>query len=1162
MLPPDGTSIWGHVVNVPRGSSHASSTLGAVGTLSGLLESLDPDSGRRGTQFEHICKWFLTYDPVYRRELRRVWLWDEWPGRWGADAGIDLVAEDNDGRLWAIQAKAYDPAYSVTKADVDTFLSESARSVFAFRLLIATTDRIGRTAEHTLQAQEKPASRLLLTDLRAAQVSWPRSPSDLRSARPRPKRPRPHQRQAITAVIRGFESADRGQMIMACGTGKTLTALFIAQRLAAKRTLVLVPSLSLLTDTLREWTANDEDFEFLPVCSDDTVTGSDAAVSSTADLGFPVTTDPQDIAAFLRRRSGSRRVVFATYQSSPKIAEAYGLGRVPGFDLVIADEAHRCAGRVSSDFATVLDADAIPARKRLFMTATPRFFTGRVVQEAKEADFEVASMDDESRFGPVFHRLGFAEAIERELLTDYQVVVVGVDDATYLEWAQRGRFVTIDGTKVTDARTLAGQIGLAKAMRRYDLRRTISFHSRVITARQFANEMPRVIDWMPARQRPKGPLWSRYASGEMSAGVRSALLDHLRYLDSDERGLLANARCLGEGIDVPALDGVAFIDPRRSEVDIVQAVGRAIRLAEDKTVGTIVIPVFIEAGDDPEAALDDSAFKPVWDVIKALRAHDDQLGEQLDELRRELGRGKKHLRVPQKIHLDLPTHIGADFIEAFDVHLVDQTTASWEFWFGLLQKYAAREGHARVPQQYLEDGYRLGQWVAAQRAAYRNERLDPNRIARLDAVRGWAWDAVEENWEEGFSFLCRFAEREGHARVPQQYLEDGYRLGQWVAVQRRFHRKEMLAAERVVRLESLPDWSWDVVEANWEEGFTHLCHFAEREGHAGVPVEHSEDGYRLGQWVNGQRNSYRAGKLAADRIARLESLSDWVWNPKSDSWEEGFKHLRHFVAREGHARVPQGYLENGYRLGQWVISQRSRCQDQERRARLEELPGWAWDAKEAQWEEAYDLLCAYAEREGTARIPPDYVVGDIRLGRWVIKQRSRRKMSDSEHQTRLQQIPGWVWDAYEAQWDEAYSLLCAYAEREGHALVPQKHVEAGFKLGGWVGVQRAAYSKDQLSSDRIARLESLPGWEWEPRSNRWETGFASLQQFVMREGHARVPRKHIENDYRLGEWLDSQRGFYRDKTITPDRIARLEALSEWVWSATPESKAHSKARRG
>ena len=295
-------------------------------------------------------------------------------------------------------------------------------------------------------------------------------------------------------------------------------------------------------------------------------------------------------------------------------------------------------GRVSSDFATILDAEEIKARRRLFMTATPRYFTGRVVREAKEADFEVASMDDEAAFGPVFHRLGFAEAIERDLLTDYQVVVVGVDDATYRDWAQRGRFVTIDGTKVTDARTLAGQIGLAKAMRRYDLHRTITFHSRVKRAREFAHSLPEVIAWMPARQRPKGHLWSDYASGEMPAGQRHVLLRHLGRLDHGERGLLANARCLTEGVDVPTLDGVAFIDPRRSEVDIVQAVGRAIRLAPDKTVGTIVIPVFIDTDEDPEIALDDSAFKPVWDVIKALRSHDDELGEQLDELRRQLGR--------------------------------------------------------------------------------------------------------------------------------------------------------------------------------------------------------------------------------------------------------------------------------------------------------------------------------------------------------------------------------------------------------------------------------------------------------------------------------------------------------------------------------------------
>ena len=245
--------------------------------------------------------------------------------------------------------------------------------------------------------------------------------------------------------MKGFKISDRGQLIMACGTGKTLTSLFVMEKLGAERILVLVPSLSLLKQTLRVWMTNRRtDFDILPVCSDATVSrDEDAIVAHTSDLGVPVTTDPEDIARFLRRRGP--RVVFSTYQSSPQVAAAFAGGRIPAFDLVLADEAHRCAGPVSSDFATVLDGSHIKARRRLFMTATPRYFTGRVLKAAQEAEYEYASMDDEATFGPVFHKLGFGAAIERGLLTDYQVSIVGVDDATYREWAEKGALVRIDG---------------------------------------------------------------------------------------------------------------------------------------------------------------------------------------------------------------------------------------------------------------------------------------------------------------------------------------------------------------------------------------------------------------------------------------------------------------------------------------------------------------------------------------------------------------------------------------------------------------------------------------------------------------------------------------------------------------------------------------------
>ena len=400
-------------------------------------------------------------------------------------------------------------------------------------------------------------------------------------------------------MVDGFDRSDRGQMIMACGTGKTLTALFVKEKLAADRTLVLAPSLSLLSQLLSDWTANaTAHFEHLPVCSDETV-ANDSIVVSAHELGDRVTTDPETIADFLR--GSGPRVVFATYQSSPEIAKAFELDGVAPFDLVVADEAHRTVGRSTTAFGTVLDNKKIPAKRRLFMTATPRFVAGSVIGDAEALDCDVASMDNEAKYGPVFHRLPFAEAIDRGLLTDYQVVVVGVDDVECREMADKARWVESDGIGIKNARPLAAQIGVAKAMSRHDMRRAISFHSRIDGARRFARSLPEVISWMPDDQRPTGQVWANYVSGAMTASQRRVRIRELDTIDLDHRGLLSNARCLTEGVDVPTLDGVVFIDPKRSEVDIVQAVGRAIRLAPDKTVGTIVIPVFMSTSARPRS---------------------------------------------------------------------------------------------------------------------------------------------------------------------------------------------------------------------------------------------------------------------------------------------------------------------------------------------------------------------------------------------------------------------------------------------------------------------------------------------------------------------------------------------------------------------------------
>jgi len=1075
-----------------------------------------------------------------------VWLWNEWTGRWGIDAGIDLVAEDHDGRLWAIQCKAYKPDSSITKADVDTFLSESSRAVFSYRLLIATTDKRHHVARRTMDDQEKKVGFVGLSDLLTSEVDWHINPLDMRpSPPPTPAKPREHQQQAIRDVVKGFKTTERGQLIMACGTGKTLTSLFINEKLDAERTLVLLPSLSLLKQTMQVWRTHAKvPFEALPVCSDQTVNQSeDEAIAHTSELGVPVTTDPTDIAAFLQRRSGPR-VVFSTYQSSPQLAAAFALGRVPQFDIAFADEAHRVAGDESTVFATTLNADTIKARRRLFMTATPRYYTGRVLKAAQDEDLEVATMNDPAKFGTVFHRLTFGEAIRRSLLTDYQVAVVGVDDATYREWAEKGTLVKRDG-KPTDARTLASQIGLAKAMRKYNLCRVISFHSLVSRARRFASEFPEVVEWMPARQRPKGALWSSYASGEMTAGERHVRLQRLRQLDAGERGLLTNARCLSEGVDVPTLDGVAFIDPRRSEVDIVQAVGRAIRLADDKAVGTIVIPVFIDTETNVDAALKDSSFRKVWDVIKALRAHDEELGEQIDAYRRELGRNGGRARIPDKIHLDVSIAVGADFAAAFDVRLVEKTSARWEFWYGLLEKYTAEYETAWVPVDYVTDGRPLGQWAGNQRGFYARGQLTADRRDKLESLPGWSWDALADKWDFWMGQMNQFVIEHGHANVPFPYMVGEHNLRSWVATQRGLYRRGELSEKRLRELEALSGWTWDVLEDNWQQHYNALKGFAERKGHARAPQRHIENGLRLGQWVAVQRTSQE--KMSPERIGLLEALPGWSWNPYTDRWERAYAVLVKFTHREGHAAVPKEHVEDGVRLGEWVINQRVKRDKMpdELRHRLEALPRWSWDARGDRWNRNLVLLRQFQQREGHALVPQGHMEDDVNLGSWVNEQRNKEKTMKAERKTLLNSVPGWSWDPHSESWERGYAALTSFAENQGHARVPRDFLEAGINLGNWVAEQRGTRSK--ITDERRQRLEALPGWSWNAVEESWMQHLELLRAYADREGHTNVPVDCVEDGLKLGQWTRLRRREH--KKLSPERQALLESIPGWFWGS-------------
>ena len=638
------------------------------------IQTLSGTKHEQGRWFERVMKKFFAEDPLYQARFSSVRLWTEWaagrPGFDGRDTGVDLVAEERAGGHCAIQCKCHAPGTRISKAHLDSFISASARKPFTARIVVDTGHPWGPNAKKTIAGLTPKCDVLYLGDLIHQHFDWPdltrKKPEDLRH-RPETFRLRPHQREAVDACIAGLRQHDRGKLIMACGTGKTFTALRLAETRAGRggRVLYLVPSISLFAQSMREWATHKAiPHRYVGICSD-VRAGKQDEDASLEELEIPVTTDPAAISDALRpAEERAMTVVFCTYHSLPLVADAQNAG-APPFDLILCDEAHRTTGverpedEKTSPFTLVHDEQKIRAARRLYMTATPRLYTESARKKAARHDVEVFSMDDEARYGPEFHRLPFSKAVEQNLLSDYKVVVFGVSEQA--SGIARSRDRESKGEiNITDAAKI---VGCWRALQNPEhspgekpgngkpdagppprpLKRAIAFTNTIQSSKRLETHWADIIEqarhMLPENQRADAlQCETRHVDGRHNALERKAQLDWLRGNSSAEDAngacrILSNARCLSEGVDVPALDAVLFMSPRKSHVDIVQAVGRVMRKDEGKEYGYIILPVAVPAGVDPADALDQNApFEVVWSVLRALRSHDDRFNAQINTI--------------------------------------------------------------------------------------------------------------------------------------------------------------------------------------------------------------------------------------------------------------------------------------------------------------------------------------------------------------------------------------------------------------------------------------------------------------------------------------------------------------------------------------------------
>ena len=635
-----------------------------------ILDYIDERSSspyRKGELFEKVMRQYFLADPIYKDSFSEVYLWNEWAalkGLEGTDTGIDLVAQERTGGYCAIQCKCYGPNTRIQKPHIDSFITasaiewstaEGARERFTSRIIVDTGKDWGQNALNTINRVVPRCHVKSFADLASRPIDWPdlalEVPEQLHY-RHEPFTLRSHQREALDDVIDGFSGSDRGKMIMACGTGKTFTALKIAEEVAGVggRVLYLVPSIGLFAQAMREWAEQrDIPHRYIGICSD-THAGQKTEDAAIYELEIPPTTDPVAISEALQTtESDAMTVVFCTYHSLPLVESAQNQG-VPEFDLVLCDEAHRTTGVDSpgdktSPFVLIHDGERIRSKKRLYMTATPRLYTAGAKAKAVHHNLDVFSMD-EPAYGDEFHRLPFSIAVERNLLSDYKVVIFTIyepdADAALQEYvAAGGTEINItDVTKFVGCwRALQNPEGKAagdESIR--PLTRAIAFNNTIRNSKRLSEHWNRVIEsalqQMPEDQRPVDfRCETAHVDGTHNAFERKNKIDWLKGGTAGECRILSNARCLSEGIDVPALDAVLFMTPRNSHVDIVQAVGRVMRKAPHKTNGYIILPVAIPPGTDPADALDNNErFASVWSVLNALRSHDDRLDAEINKI--------------------------------------------------------------------------------------------------------------------------------------------------------------------------------------------------------------------------------------------------------------------------------------------------------------------------------------------------------------------------------------------------------------------------------------------------------------------------------------------------------------------------------------------------
>ncbi|MET8646458.1 Helicase associated domain protein [Streptomyces sp. NPDC004675] len=744
-----------------------------------------------------------------------------------------------------------------------------------------------------------------------------------------PKQLRTHQREAFQAAVRALTHMPRATVVSATGTGKTLTAIRVAEHFASHgNILVVVPSLNLITQTAGHWARDSLIKNMLGVCS------LDPPQLPFLRVALPTTTKAPRIAKLIATNTGPT-VVFTTYSSLPAITNAHRKYRLPPWAIVIVDEAHRSSGNGNKQWASIHKDSAIPAKRRLYMTATPRTWhpedplkARRRRKTASQRPPEpIASMDDPSIYGPVVYQLGLADAIDRGILADYRIVVPVIGDDELRESLQKPDRPHHDGLRLS-----ALQVCLLRAMAMHRVRRVISFHSRIAYAQNFSETLP---DTVAAVSHSTGirHLWTYALHGKQSIRKRATYLTEFENIplvhrrtrpDGFDGAVLANVRVLGEGVDVPDADAIVFADPKRSSSDIIQSLGRALRQPPGAgKVAVLIIPVYVGRHQTTEEALKSSDFKIVWEVLNGLRTHDAKIWYRMSA--GDADGEEDEANAIRPLAPERATEIAP--VTGLRVHQAD--TQIWSRGWIAAIRYFERHEHLNVPSDYTDPtGYPLGLWIGQQRSLYAHGSLAPDRALALSSLN-MSWPHPQGSFEDRLEQAVVFAEHHGTLAVAAATNDTDGPMIRWLTRQRALADSGRMHIARVDALKAVDPWwnpTWGVA---WQHDFTHVSRQLAAQTAEPTPVS-GEAPYT---WLDRQLTQQH--KLYPQQVTLLAQLTTQhqhshphalllqsATTPRMRAFHRGLRAARQFLHREGHLQVPHKHREDLHgdivRLGIWI----------------------------------------------------------------------------------------------------------------------------------------------------------------------------------------------------------------------------------------------------